>query len=45
MSKISLNFFGETILVDKPKSLSSLRKEISELFCFSSEDAAEIILT
>ena len=45
MSKITLNFFGESIAVDKPKSLSSLRNDISQLFCLSSQDAAEIILT
>ena len=45
MSKITLNFFGETTTVNKPKTLSSLRKEISESFCLSSQDAAEIILT
>ena len=44
MIKITLNFFGETITVDKPKTLSSLRNEISQLFCLSSQDAAEIIL-
>ena len=45
MSKITLNFFGEKITVEKPKSLSALRKDISRLFCFSAQDAAEIILT
>ena len=45
MSKITLNFFGETISINKPKSLFALRSEISELFCFSPEDASEILLT
>ena len=45
MSQISLNFFGETIQVENPKSLSSLRTEISQLFCLTSQDAAEIILS
>ena len=45
MSKITLNFFGETISINQPKNLSSLRNEISELFGFSSQDAAEILLT
>ena len=45
MSKITLNFFGEIISVEKPKSLSSLRNDISRLFCFSSKDADEIILS
>lgn len=44
MSKLTLNFFGEIINLDKPESLSSLRNEISRLFCLSSEDAAELIL-
>ena len=42
---LTLNFFGESIKVDFPKSLSSLRNEISQLFCLDSQDAAEIILT
>lgn len=45
MSKITLNFFGEIISVEKPKCLVSLRNEISRLFCLSSQDAAEIILS
>ena len=45
MSKIALNFFGEIISIEKPQNLASLRKEISRLYCFSSQDAAEIILT
>ena len=45
MSKITLNFFGELITVEKPKSLVSLRNDISRLFCFSAQDAAEIVLT
>ena len=47
MSKVTLNFFGETILTDvkKLKNMFSLRKEISRLFFFSAQDAAEIILT
>ena len=45
MSKIALNFFGEIISIEKPYNLDSLRKEISRLYCFSSQDAAEIILT
>ena len=45
MSKITLNFFGEIISVEKPKSLAALRNEISRLFCFSTQDAAEIIIT
>ena len=45
MSKIVLNFFGEIISVERPKSLASLRNEIARLFCFSKQDADEILLT
>lgn len=44
MSKIRLDFFGEINQIDKPKSLSSLRQEISRLFFFTKEDAEEILL-
>ena len=44
MSKIILDFFGEINQIDKPKSLSSLRQEISRLFFFTKEDAEEILL-
>ena len=45
MSKITLNFFGEKLTIEKPKSLSALRSEISKLFLFSMQDAAEMLLT
>ena len=45
MSKITLNFFGESISVDKPKTLCSLRSEISQIFGLTPQDAAEILLT
>ncbi len=45
MSKIALNFYGEIISVEKPQSLEALRKEIARLFCFSAQDASEILLT
>lgn len=45
MNNITLNFFGETLSISKPKSLLGLRSEISKLFCFSPEDASEILLT
>ena len=45
MSKITLNFFGEKIYIEKPKSLNSLRVQISRLFGFTSKDAEEILLT
>ena len=47
MSKIILNFFGEKTLIERNKlnSVSSLRNEISKLYLFSPQDAAEILLT
>ena len=47
MSKITLNFFGEKISVEKNKvkNIPSLRNEISRLFLLSQQDASEIILT
>ena len=45
MNKITLNFFGEKASIDKPNNLSSLRNEISRLYLFTPQDAAEIILT
>jgi len=45
MNNITLNFFGETLSISKPKSLLGLRSEISKLYCFSPEDASEILLT
>ena len=45
MSKISLNFFGETFSVERTNNLSSLRNEISKLLCLNPEDANEIIMT
>ena len=43
--KITLNFFGEIVSITNPQSLDSLRKSISSLFCFSPEDAKEILIT
>ena len=45
MSKITLNFFGEKMTVNQPKTMCSLRKKISEIFCLSPQDAAEMLLT
>ena len=45
MSNIILNFFGEKISINKPKNLSSLRKEISRVFFLNNQDAAEMLLT
>ena len=44
MSKTTLNFFGETAIIDIPKDMPSLRSQISEKFLLSPTDAAEIIL-
>lgn len=44
-SQITLNFFGETVSVANPSSISALRNNIATLFCFSPEDAKEILLT
>ena len=44
MSKIALDFYGYTFPIEKPRSLSSLRKNISELFPISSNDIEDIIL-
>ena len=43
--KITLNFFGEIVSIANPQSLDSLRNSISSLFCFSPEDAKEILIT
>ena len=45
MNKITLNFFGEIVSIEKPANLSALRNEISNLFCFTPQDASEIVLT
>ena len=45
MDKLSLNFFGEQVEVNLPETLASLRKNISEKFCFSPSDTAELIIT
>ena len=45
MPKITLNFFGEKANIDIPKLLSGLRNQISKLFCFSKQEADEILLT
>ena len=47
MSVIKLNFFGESVTINKKRvnNLASLRKEIAKLFLFSPQDAAEILLT
>ena len=45
MDKLSLNFFGEQMEVNLPETLASLRKNISDKFCFSPSDTAELIIT
>jgi ABC-type transport system involved in cytochrome bd biosynthesis fused ATPase/permease subunit len=45
MSNITLNFFGDSITVPKPKNLQSLRKIISLKFYLKPKDAEEIVLT
>lgn len=45
MNKLILNFFGEQVLVEKPKTLDNLKQEISNKFFFSPSDAAEILVS
>ena len=45
MSKITLNFFGESISIPKPKDLQTLRQIISLKFYINSKDAEQILLT
>ena len=45
LNQITLNFFGETVSVPNPQSLSTLRNNIANLFYFSPEDAKEILIT
>ena len=45
MNRLILNFFGEEVTVETPKTLDNLRKEIANKFCFSPSDAAEILVS
>ena len=45
MSKITLNFFGEKSNIERPESLLALKTQIAQIFCFTLEDATEILLT
>ena len=45
MNKVTLNFFGEIVSVEKPTNLSDLRNEICNVFLFTPQDASEIVLT
>ena len=45
MEKLVLNFFGEEITIDTPKTLQNLKDEIAAKFCFNPSDAAEILVS
>ena len=45
MNKLILNFFGEEVTVDTPKSLNNLKKEISDKFFFIPSDAEEVLIS
>ena len=45
MEKLVLNFFGEEITIDTPKTLQKLKDEIASKFCFNPSDAAEILVS
>ena len=45
MNKLILNFFGEEVTVETPKTLQNLKQEISNKFCFSPSDAEEILVS
>ena len=45
MNKLILNFFGEEITIDTPKTLQNLKQELASKFCFNPQDAAEILLS
>ena len=45
MNKLILNFFGEEVTVETPKTLQNLKQEISNKFCFSPSDAAEVLVS
>lgn len=45
MNKITLNFFGDEVLIDTPNNLLNLRKKITLLFRINLEDAQELLLT
>ena len=44
MEKLILNFYGETITINVPANLETLRKITSEQFLFFPSDVAEIII-
>ena len=45
MDKITLNLFGEEASIKIPKTLATLKSEISNKFLFSPSDVAEIIIS
>ena len=45
MEKLVLNFFGEEITIDTPKTLQNLKEDIASKFCFNPSDAAEILVS
>ena len=45
MNKLILNFFGEEITIDTPKTLQNLKQEIANKFCFNPSDAAEVLVS
>lgn len=45
MNKLTLNFFGEEINIETPKTLQNLKQEIAEKFCFNPSDAAEVLVS
>lgn len=45
MNKLILNFFGEEITIETPKTLQNLKQEIASKFCFNPSDAAEILIS
>ena len=45
MNTLILNFFGEEVSVERPNTLDNLRNQISEKFCFSKSDAAEMLVS
>ena len=45
MNNLILNFFGEEVTVETPKTLDNLRNQISEKFCFSPSDAGEMLVS
>ena len=45
MNKLILNFFGEEVTVERPKTLQNLKQEIADKFCFSPSDASELLVS